>query len=386
MIHCGRAMLLVLLVAGSAVGAPAEPPVRDALAPASQALFDEGTRLYKGGDLVGARAAFERAHGTSGEARILYNVAVCEKAMGHYASAIALIERSLAGDSPTGEAYRKRAAEALAALRAFVAPVRFDVSPPGASVTIDGVPTTSSVVLLDLGPHTVVARHDGHDPLTRLVTVPTVEPLRIRLALEPSTEPGTVRVVCPQAPGCEVRVGEEALGRAPVSFRRDAGRYVVSATVHGRPLGERSVVVANGAAQEVAIDGAPPPLARLRVTTDQLDDVVSVDGARAGRSGVEIELAPGEHRVLVARPGGRSRNLDLLLHENETRDVRFTLEADEKKSHTAWWIAGGAGAVIVVGAVVAAIVLATRPTRFEGSSAGTLNPYVVPAALGGDLR
>lgn len=375
-----------LLVLGPASAAPAEAPVRDGLAPAPQVLFDEGTRLYKAGDPAAARDAFERAHASSGEPRILYNVAVCEKAMGHYARAIALLEKSLAGAEPASDAYRRRASDALTTLRGFVAPVRLEASPADAVFTIDGTPVAENPVLLDTGTHAIVARRNGYDAMTKVVTVRSPEPLQVRFGLEPSTQPGTVRVTCREVPACEVRVGEEALGRAPVTFRREAGTYVVRATAHGRPVAERAIVVANGTTQDLALEGAPPPLARLRVTTDQLDDVVSVDGVRAGRSGVEIELAPGEHRVLVARPGGPGRNLDVLLRENETRDLRFPLEGDERKSSATWWIVGGAGAAVVIGAVVTTIFLATRPTRFEGSAAGTLNPYLIPAARGGDLR
>lgn len=99
----------------------------------------------------------------------------------------------------------------------------------------------------------------------------------------------------------------------------------------------------------------------------------------------QVGAAPrsSSRRVLVSRADGRSRVLDVLLHADETRDLRFPLEGGEPRSHAGWWIAGAAGAAVVIGAVVTGIVLATRPTRYEGNSAGTLNPFVVPASMGG---
>ena len=66
-----------------------------------------------------------------------------------------------------------------------------------------------------------------------------------------------------------------------------------------------------------------------------------VDGVLAGRSGMEIELEPGEHRVFINRRGGASKSLDVLLHDNETRDLRVGM--DERKGPSPWWFVLGGG-------------------------------------------
>ena len=91
-----RRSLLLVTLAALACGAPA-----DDTAPAS---------------------GEEAASISSGEPRVLYNVAVCEKALGQYARAIGTLKRSL---TPTGHVlpsdYTQRVAETIATLSRYVA-------------------------------------------------------------------------------------------------------------------------------------------------------------------------------------------------------------------------------------------------------------------------
>ena len=381
-----RRIPFAALLLGLAVAAPARaaPPasavtVRDGLAVDARAKFDEGSQLYKAARYAEARDAFFASYATSGDARILYNVAVCEKALGRYASAIALLKKSLATtDRVLPAEYTQRAAETVATLSRYVAFVTVESSIDGCVFTVDGEPIVESPTPLDAGTHTIVASKAGYDPASATVIVKGGDAPRVVLAPKSSTKPGVAKITCVGVARCEVRVGDEVLGQAPVSFSRGPGSYLVRANVDGRSWSEQKVEIQNGRTVEIALVGRAPPLAHLRVTTDRADDTVVVDGGRTSRSGADIELVPGEHRVVISRRDGTTKSLDLLLRDNETRDLRVTL--DEKKGGiSAWWFVGG-GAVLAGAA--SAIYFATRPTKFEGNAAGTLNPYVVPAHAG----
>ena len=380
----GTVVVALLASAQPALAAPdaaARPPpaaVRDTLDAEAKADFDAGAQLFRQGQVREARDAFLAAYARSNEPRVLFNVAVCDKQLGHHAQAIATFKKSLAAaDRPLPREYIERTAEALATLRRYVASVTVDTSVEGAVVRVDGEVLRENPTDVDPGSHVIAASKDGFETATTTVTVKAGDTPRVSLALTPSSSPGTAKLVCVGEPSCELRIGDEVIGRGTASVSRTTGSYVVRAFAAGRLWSERRVDITNGVTVDVALIGAPAPLARLRIMTDRFDDVVTIDGVRAGKSGVESELAPGEHRVIIARPSGESKTIDVLLRDNETRDLRVALE--EKKGVSPWWFV--AGGVVLAGATTAVIVVATRPTTFEGNSAGTLNPYVVTASV-----
>ena len=325
------ALATTLALSFSASSQAAEPTsLRESLTEAAGEKFDEGTRLYKASEHAAAREAFLAAYAKSGDRRVLYNVAVCDKALGRYARAITTLRTSLATtDRPLPVEYTQRASESIATLSRYVAFLTVETTPDGVTLVVDGEPIRENPIPLDTGSHTIVASKDGYDAVSRSVTVKAGDTERMTLSLEES--------------------------RAPASV----------ACAGGAPCGR------------------PRPTSRLRLSTDRADDLVTIDGVPTGRSGIEVELAPGEHHLVVTRPGGPSRSMDVVLRPNETRDLRITL--DEKRSGVSpWWFVGGG--VVLASAAAIGVFLATRPTSFEGSAAGTLNPFVVPASFGGGAR
>jgi hypothetical protein len=377
-----RAAFPTLLLSFALLARPAAagPSVRDGLPESVRPKFDEGAELYKEGLFSEAREAFLAAHAAGGDSRILFNVAVCDKALGRYARAVATLKRSLATtDRPLPVDYTNKVSEAIATLSRYVAfvTVRSDVD--GVIWTVDGEPVAENPVMLDTGSHVFVATKDGFEPATTTRSVKAGDSAEVSLSPEPSTRPGVARIDCAQVAPCAIRVGDEIVGTAPVTISRGAGVYLVHATVRGREWVTQQIQIQSGRSMEVMLTGRPLPMAHLRVTTERAEDLVSVDGQEVGASGTDVELVPGEHRVFVRRGGGVSKSFDVLLRDNETRDLRVVLE--EKKGLSPWWIVGGG--VVVAGVITTAAVLASQPTKYEGNAAGTLNPFIVPASLRG---
>jgi hypothetical protein len=382
--HVFALALALASVPASAAWAAPPSSVRDALAEGPRARFDEGSRLYKAARYAEAREAFLAAHAQSADPRILFNVAVCDKALGRYARAIVTLRRSLATtDRPLPADYVRRASEAIATLSRYVAFVSIVPSVEGATITVDGEPLRESPVPVETGSHEIVATKDGFERLTQSLVVKAGDELRVTLDLVPSTRAGTVKLSCVGAERCEFRIGDEVIGTAPATLIRPAGSYTVRAYADGKPFGEQRIDVTNGKEIEVAIVGRPPAVARLRVTSDDPTDLVTVDGKPAGRSGAQLDVEPGEHHIVLSRADGTAKTIDVLLRDNETRDLRITLEA--KKGTSPWWFVGG-GAVIAGIAATAIVLSSSRSTKFEGNASGTLNPYVIPASAPGAFR
>lgn len=375
---------LVMVVALVALAAPAAwaqpgktPGLRESLSDEAGSRFDEGSRLYRAAEFSAAREAFLAAYAKSGDPRILYNVAVCDKSLGRYARAITTLRSSLASTGrPLSSEYTQRASETIATLSRYVAFVSVSTSVDGATITVDGEVLRDNPVPLETGTHTVSALKEGFETASESVQVKAGETREVKLTLAPSQSPGEAAIRCLGPSPCDVFVDDEAFGRAPVTVARSAGLHRIQVFVGGKKVDERTVEFRNGTSVAVTLSARPPAVARLRLATDNADDRITIDGTPSGRSGLDVELEPGEHHVLISRPGGATKSVDVLLRPNETRDMRVSL--DEKKGISPWWFIGGG--VLLAGATAAGIFFATRPTTYEGSNAGTLNPFVIPAS------
>lgn len=363
--------------------APKPATVRASLSEAAREAFDRGASLHAAARYAEARDAFLAAHARSGDARVLYNVAVCDKSLGRYARAISVLRKSLATSaSPLPSDYVRRVEENIEILSRYVGIVDLTTSPPGAAVTVDGEPAAGQNLALDTGDHVVVVSQEGFESKTVTLSVRAGDRRAEVISLVRAATPGAVVLRCAKDPRCTFRVGDAELGAGPAAFAGEAGIYVASAWVDGRRVAEQSFELVNGKRSELVLLDRTPASARLRVVTGDQDDTVTV-GGRVSRAGAMIELPAGEHQVLIRGRAGASKTMDLVLRENETRDLRLSLDrSDERRGISAWWFVGG-GAVVGVGAVVAAVLVANQPTQFRGDVAGTLNPGVVPASFGG---
>ncbi len=162
-----RALCLVvtLFVALAALAAlPREaradaPPLAEALTGDAKADYERAKLLYTDGDFVNAyenfRSAYERAH----DARLLWNMAACEKNRRRYAKTLVLVRRYvLEASGQLGEQDRADAAELVKIIEPLTGTLQVAVSEPGAEVSVDGEPlgkSPTAPVLVDRGPRKV---------------------------------------------------------------------------------------------------------------------------------------------------------------------------------------------------------------------------------------
>lgn len=370
-------LLIIGLASPARVANAGEDKVRDSLTGEARSQFDEGTRLFQARRYAEARQAFAQAAKTSGDTRVLFNAAVCDKELGRYARAITTFRES-AGPA-AAPAFRARVDAAVATLLRYVASVELEVNVADASVWVDDAPVAGGLVMLDPGTHRVEARRTGYTSAATNVTVTAGDSRRLTLSLQP--EGGNALLRCEPVVPCEITVDGQRLGRAPVTFTGKPGTYTARALVDGRTWAEESFVLRQGDTIELPLRRIESKPARLRVSTDEPRDMVWIDGSARGRSGAEIELSPGSHHVQVESSDKTYRAVDLVLREAEVRDLRLSGGEAKSSGISPWWFVGGG--VLVAGVATTAILLATRSTRYEGSGAGTLNPYVVPASRGG---
>jgi hypothetical protein len=170
----------VVLRPMDAAAQTAEPhratPLAQSLQGAAKDAYAAATQLFKEGDFQGAEAKYTQAYDLSKDPRLVYDMAVCEKELHHYARTGALLRRyeQEAGASLSDED-RKRTDDALAALPRYVGMVTVSVDTAGAAIAVDGeaAGTTplGSPLSLDPGKHVVVVRKDGYETVERPISV-----------------------------------------------------------------------------------------------------------------------------------------------------------------------------------------------------------------------
>lgn len=126
--------------------------------------FQQGVRLYQGGDFLGAREKFAEAERLHHAPVIVYNLALCEERLAHVQAAVDGYERYIAEEGEKGE-FATAAAIAAAQLKARASRLRVESEPPGMRVYVDGSPLadrTPVSTLLGAGTHHVVVEGDDY--------------------------------------------------------------------------------------------------------------------------------------------------------------------------------------------------------------------------------
>ncbi len=194
-----RHLVLVLLIAlgtgtlTRVVHADVSATLGDSLAGDAKASYEVGRTLYRASDYAGALVQFQRAYSLSPDARLLWNMAACEKGLHHYAKVLGLVDRYLGSGAFLSEADRKEANAFRDAVRALVSDVTVDVSEPGATVFVDdeqiGTAPLGSPVRLDAGIHRVRATKAGFKERISSEQIPGGVPARVTLVLVRDVRP-----------------------------------------------------------------------------------------------------------------------------------------------------------------------------------------------------
>jgi hypothetical protein len=160
-------LLLATLLAGAA-GAAAQTTETDATHARAVALFEQGLAAFQAGDFPAAREAFQASFELRANPTVLYNLASTQRALFEYPASIASFERYLELMGERAEAAeRAEILEWIGAMSESVARVLIE-APAGAAISLDGTEVGRAPLpeplLVDPGPHVLVATREGYAP------------------------------------------------------------------------------------------------------------------------------------------------------------------------------------------------------------------------------
>ena len=355
-------------------------PLREQLPAEAQKHWDTAIALYSRGQWDGARASFNAAFEASKNPRVLFNVAVCEKNMGHYARAIDIYKRELVEGKGQLDATEEADVKAqISGLEAFVASVTIDVSEAGADVFIDeakvGTSPLPGPVSVSIGERHVRVSKPGFADTRDTVDLKAGAQgkLSVRMTASQKTALVNVNVIGPanaivKIDGREVGTapykGQVNVSAEPHSFSAEAPDYVAAT---------QSAIVKDGEALNLTLQlSKEQSKGKLIVSAKPEGATIEIDGHPMGSTKWDGPVDVGTHQVTVKKQGYYTWNQDVEVPKGAERTISTTLNEDRNTSFVPWLI----GTVLVVGASATAIYFITKPKDDEPVR-GSLAPFTV---------
>lgn len=302
--------------------APANPPaaLADSLTGDAKNEYTSAKLLYNDGDFANALLKFTVAYDKSKDPRLLWNMAACEKNLRHYARALRHV-RAYASDTSglVTDQERAEANELVKVMEPFTAKLRVVVNEPGAEILVDGE-------VMGTSPAESTAGGPGSSAITVDIGMRKI----------------VVRKAGFQDASKEVPVGgsPEITVELPLTKVSHQGRVAVKA----------------GASDTIAIDGK-----------------VLGTGAWSG------PLDSGGHTLRVSANGMRPYQSEILVVDDQTREIAVTLEAEQGRLPLWVWITGG---VVITGGLAVGGYFLLKPNPSYDGPPGNLAPGVVYTSRG----
>jgi hypothetical protein len=220
--------------------------------------IDEGKRLIAEEKYEEALQAFEISYSLRPKSWVLFNIAMCNKALHRYVDAISSFRLFLRSETDPTSQTRQLAESSLAELESMVGKVRIAEAPDGAKVYIDGelVGETplKEPLALDPGRHVVRVSKDRFKTLDVEVIAASGSEVEVRADLQqPRAE---LKVVC-SGDKTVVFVDETSVGACPYQGTVEAGVHEVKVIEPGKETFIQTIEAAAGSMLVIAVDLKP---------------------------------------------------------------------------------------------------------------------------------
>lgn len=195
------ASLLVLAAASPVpVASAQQQPSASALQEARQ-RYDKGKQLYSDGAFDAALAELQRSYKLAPSYKILYNIALVQRARNDFAGALQAYEKYLKDGGKELTAARKAEVQKeLDTLRGLVAKAEIKTSVPDADITVDDVPIGKSPItgfVLNPGSHRIGASKEGRQSAVKVINVAGGDSVTVDLELADASAPPPTSTVAP---------------------------------------------------------------------------------------------------------------------------------------------------------------------------------------------
>jgi hypothetical protein len=273
LVRAGALAALALLASSAGAQAPAAPgtgssgasgnpvPLADALQGAAKTAYEAAKLLAQNHDFTSALAEFGHAYTLSADPRLLFNMAICQKELHHYARMRALLEQYLRDGARIATPESQSAAQdALAAIKPLVAALQIKVNEDGADVTVDGEAVGTSPlkgnVPVDLGKHVVAVKKAGFDPFEQALDMPGGTEAAVAVTLKAQRH--VAQLVVTTEPDATVVVDGKEVAKGRFDGSIAAGSHDISVVEAGKKTYATHVTLRDGETQSMQVSLEDP--------------------------------------------------------------------------------------------------------------------------------
>jgi hypothetical protein len=241
-------------------------PLSQTLTGEAKADYDAAKLLVGDGDYAGAAIKFRAAYDRSGDARLLWNIAACEKSQRHYARTIALVQRYLdTGKDLLTDADRREGRALLDAIESFTVRLTIVIKEPGAEVYVDdervGTSPLETPVTVDIGQRKITAKKAGFREATQQLAVGGSSTASVVLALEPDVHEGRLTVTA--QPDARIAIDGTVVATGRFEGKLHSGGHTLRVEAEGMRAYQSEVVLADDENRSVDVPlekvYVPPP-------------------------------------------------------------------------------------------------------------------------------
>jgi hypothetical protein len=247
--------------------APAPAPPSDAPKPLAESLtgparteYDLGKILYRDGDYAGAIVKFQRSYELSKDARLLWNIASCEKNLRHYTRVLRLLDRYVnEGGGLLSAEDKQNTLDIVNAIKPFVTTVTIEVNEPGAKVFVDdvevGVAPLPEPVAVDMGQRKLRVTKPGFVEYAHTQQFAGATSVTIPVKLLKEVHEGTVTIVA--GPTDLISIDGRSVGSGRYSGQLTSGPHALRVTNTGMRSHEAEFLVTDNGSRQIQVKLEP---------------------------------------------------------------------------------------------------------------------------------
>lgn len=211
-------------------------PLANSLEGTAKDAYKSAKLLFHNSDFAGAAAKFQQAYDLSHDARLLFNVAICEKNLRQYGAMEGLLERYARESGGLSGEQKTAVDDALAAVKDLVGSIALTVDVEGATVTVDsqsaGTTPLGAPLILDLGKHHIEVSKSGFETTKKDIQVTGGASESISLPLLREVHDG--RLLITAEPNTTISVDGKVVGADRFDGRFPSGSHEVAVTETGK--------------------------------------------------------------------------------------------------------------------------------------------------------
>lgn len=229
-------------------------PLASALSGDARTSYEAGKILFADGDYAGAFRKFGKANELSGDPRLLWNMAVCQKNLRHYTRVSDLLHQYLKeGAGHLSRADEREATALIGAVREFISTVTVAVNVDGAQVSLDSEPVGTSPLeqplAVDIGDHQISVEKEGFRKVTQKLSLSGQSQETVTIQMQKQSAHLVV-----EAAEADIRLNGKLLLKDKFDGEVPVGRLLLRVTASGKKTYETEILLVDGETRRLHVD------------------------------------------------------------------------------------------------------------------------------------